>query len=71
MDWSRIDTRPVRLSVSLAANLLQRIKAWEIEHQMIQSGLLALAAQAAMRRRWALGLREIDSDSHDNPRRSN
>ena len=44
VDLSRIDTRPVRLSVSLPANLVQRIKAWEIEHQMIQSGLLALGA---------------------------
>ena len=70
VELSRIDTRPVRLSVSLPANLVQRIKAWEIEHQMIQSSLLALAAQAVMRRCWALGLREIDSDSHDNPWRS-
>ena len=70
VDLSRIDIRPVRLSVSLPANLVQRIKAWEIEHQMIQSGLLAQAAQAAMRRCWAPGLREIDSDSHDNPWRS-
>lgn len=49
VDLSRIDTRPVRLNVSLPANLVQRIDAWATEHHMTRSGFLAQAAQAAMR----------------------
>ena len=49
VDLGRIDTRPVRLNVSLPANLLQRIDAWATEHHMTRSGFLAQAAQAAMR----------------------
>ena len=46
---SRIDTRPVRLNVSLPSNLLQQIDRQASAHHMTRSGFLAKAAQAAMR----------------------
>ena len=49
VDLSRIDTSPVRLNISLPANLVQRIDAWASEHHMTRSGFLAQAAQRAMR----------------------
>jgi predicted RNase H-like HicB family nuclease len=48
VDLNHIDTRPVRLNVSLPANLMQRIDAWASEHRMTRSGFLAQAAQRAM-----------------------
>jgi predicted RNase H-like HicB family nuclease len=49
VDLSRIDTKPVRLNISLPANLVQRIDAWADAHHMTRSGFLAKAAQEAMR----------------------
>ena len=49
VDLSRIDTRPVRLNVSLPSNLVQQIDTWASAHHMTRSGFLAKAAQAAMR----------------------
>ncbi len=49
VDLSRIDTRPVRLNVSLPSNLVQQIDAWANAHHLTRSGFLAKAAQAAMR----------------------
>jgi predicted RNase H-like HicB family nuclease len=49
VDLSRIDTRPVRLNISLPANLVQQIDAWADAHHMTRSGFLARAAQQAMR----------------------
>ena len=49
VDLSRIDTSPVRLNISLPANLVQRIDAWAGKHHMTRSGFLAQAAQKAMR----------------------
>jgi predicted RNase H-like HicB family nuclease len=48
LDLSRIDTSPVRLNISLPANLVQRIDSWASEHHMTRSGFLAQAAQRAM-----------------------
>ena len=48
LDLSRIDTRPVRLNVSLPSNLVQQIDQWASAHHMTRSGFLAKAAQAAM-----------------------
>ena len=48
VDLSRIDTRPVRLNVSLPSNLVQQIDKWADAHHMTRSGFLAKAAQAAM-----------------------
>ena len=48
LDLSRIDTRPVRLNVSLPSNLVQQIDAWAQAHQMTRSGFLASAAMQAM-----------------------
>lgn len=49
VDVSRIDTRPVRLNVSLPSNLVQQIDAWASAHHMTRSGFLAKAATEAMR----------------------
>jgi predicted RNase H-like HicB family nuclease len=49
VDLRRIDTRPVRLNISLPANLVQQIDAWADAHHMTRSGFLAKAAQEAMR----------------------
>ena len=48
LDLSRIDTRPVRLNVSLPSNLVQQIDAWAEAHHMTRSGFLARAATQAM-----------------------
>ena len=48
LDLSRIDTRPVRLNVSLPSNLVQQIDAWAQAHHMTRSGFLARAATQAM-----------------------
>ena len=48
VDLSRIDTRPVRLNISLPANLVQQIDEWATAHHLTRSGFLAKAAQAAM-----------------------
>ncbi|MEX8503275.1 MAG: type II toxin-antitoxin system HicB family antitoxin [Leptothrix ochracea] len=48
VDLSRIDTRPVRLNVSLPAHLVHQIDAWAQAHHMTRSGFLAQAAQQAM-----------------------
>ena len=47
LDLSRIDTRPVRLNVSLPSNLVQQIDAWAQAHHMTRSGFLASAATQA------------------------
>ncbi len=49
IDLSRLDTRPVRLNVSMPAHLVQQIDAWASAHHMTRSGFLAQAAQQAMR----------------------
>ena len=48
LDISRIDTRPVRLNVSLPSNLVHKIDAWAQAHHMTRSGFLASAATQAM-----------------------
>lgn len=48
LDLTGIDTRPMRLNVSLPANLVQQIDAWANAHHLTRSGFLAKAAQAAM-----------------------
>lgn len=49
VDLTRIDTKPVRLNVSLPSNLVQQIDTWASSHHMTRSGFLAKAAQEAMR----------------------
>ncbi len=49
VDLARIDTKPVRLNVSLPSNLVQQIDTWANAHHMTRSGFLAKAAQDAMR----------------------
>ena len=49
VDLVRIDTKPVRLNVSLPSNLVQQIDTWASAHHMTRSGFLAKAAQEAMR----------------------
>jgi predicted RNase H-like HicB family nuclease len=49
VDLARIDTKPVRLNVSLPSNLVQQIDTWASSHHMTRSGFLAKAAQEAMR----------------------
>lgn len=51
IDLTRIDTRPVRLNVSLPFNLVQQIDTWASDHHMTRSGFLAKAAVEAMRER--------------------
>ena len=48
IDLSRIDTRPVRLNISLPAHLVQQIDEYASHHHLTRSGFLAKAAQQAM-----------------------
>ena len=48
VDLSRIDTRPVRLNISLPANLVDEIDAFARSHGSTRSGFLAQAARQAM-----------------------
>ncbi|MDD2608211.1 MAG: type II toxin-antitoxin system HicB family antitoxin [Giesbergeria sp.] len=48
IDLSRIETKPVRLNISLPSNLVQQIDAWANARHMTRSGFLAKAAQQAM-----------------------
>ncbi len=48
VDLSRIDTSPVRLNISLPANLVQQIDAYARSHGATRSGFLAQAARQAM-----------------------
>lgn len=48
IDLTRIDTKPVRLNISLPAHLVQQIDAYASAHHLTRSGFLAKAAQQAM-----------------------
>lgn len=48
IDLSRIETKPVRLNISLPSKLVQQIDAYASAHHMTRSGFLAKAAQQAM-----------------------
>jgi predicted RNase H-like HicB family nuclease len=48
IDLSRINAAPVRLNISLPANLVQQIDTYASAHHMTRSGFLARAAQQAM-----------------------
>lgn len=48
VDLSRIDTTPVRLNISLPANLVEQIDAYARSHGATRSGFLAQAARQAM-----------------------
>lgn len=49
VDITRIDTSPVRLNISLPANLVEQIDAYARSHGSTRSGFLAQAARLAMR----------------------
>ncbi len=49
VDLTRIDTSPVRLNISLPANLVEQIDAYVRSHGATRSGFLAQAARQAMR----------------------
>lgn len=49
IDLSKIETKPVRLNISLPSNLVQEIDSWVSQNHMTRSGFLAMAAQRAMR----------------------
>ncbi len=49
VDLSQIDTTPVRLNISLPANLVEQIDAYARRHGATRSGFLAQAARQAMR----------------------
>ena len=49
IDLSKIETKPVRLNISLPSNLVQEIDAWASQNHMTRSGFLAMAAQKAMK----------------------
>ncbi|MGS0756003.1 type II toxin-antitoxin system HicB family antitoxin [Roseateles sp. GG27B] len=49
VELTRIDTSPVRLNISLPANLLEQIDAYVRSHGATRSGFLAQAARQAMR----------------------
>jgi metal-responsive CopG/Arc/MetJ family transcriptional regulator len=53
VDLSRIDTSPVRLNISLPANLVDEIDAFARSHGSTRSGFLAQAARLAMAQRVA------------------
>lgn len=51
VDLSRIDTTPVRLNISLPANLVEQIDAYARSQGSTRSGFLAQAARQAMGQR--------------------
>lgn len=51
IDLSQIDTTPVRLNISLPANLVEQIDAYARSQGATRSGFLAQAARKAMARR--------------------
>jgi predicted RNase H-like HicB family nuclease len=51
IDLSQIDTTPVRLNISLPANLVEQIDAYARSQGATRSGFLAQAARKAMERR--------------------
>ncbi|MDR2213310.1 MAG: type II toxin-antitoxin system HicB family antitoxin [Pseudomonadales bacterium] len=50
IDLSKVNAKPLRLNVSLPANLVQNIDRYAQAHHMTRSGFLAAAARAAMER---------------------
>jgi predicted RNase H-like HicB family nuclease len=48
IDLAKVNTRSVRLNISLPANLVGEIDRYAAEHHMTRSGFLAKAAQDAM-----------------------
>ncbi len=50
IDLDRVNAKPLRLNVSLPANLVQRIDRYTEARHMTRSGFLAEAARAAMAR---------------------
>jgi predicted RNase H-like HicB family nuclease len=48
VDLTQIDTSPVRLNISLPANLVEQIDAYARSHGATRSGFLAQAARLAM-----------------------
>lgn len=49
IDLTKIETKPVRLNISLPSNLVHEIDTWASQNHMTRSGFLAMAAQKAMR----------------------
>ena len=48
LDLGKVNTKSVRLNISLPANLVGEIDRYAAEHRMTRSGFLAKAAQQAM-----------------------
>jgi hypothetical protein len=48
IDLTKVNTKSVRLNISLPANLVGEIDRYAAEHHMTRSGFLAKAAQQAM-----------------------
>lgn len=48
LDLGKVNTKSVRLNISLPANLVGEIDRYAAEHRMMRSGFLAKAAQQAM-----------------------
>ena len=48
IDVDRLETKPVRLNISLPSNLVQQIDHWAKDHAMTRSGFLAQAARESM-----------------------
>lgn len=49
VDLAAIDSRPMRLNISLPAHVVKQIDTWASAHHMTRSGFLAQAALQAMR----------------------
>jgi predicted RNase H-like HicB family nuclease len=50
IDLTKVNTKSVRLNISLPANLVSQIDRYAAQHHMTRSGFLARAAQQAMGR---------------------
>lgn len=50
IDLAKVNTKSVRLNISLPANLVNQIDRYAAQHHMTRSGFLARAAQVAMGR---------------------
>lgn len=48
IDIDHLETKPVRLNISLPSNLVQQIDHWAKDHSMTRSGFLAQAARESM-----------------------
>jgi hypothetical protein len=65
VDVTRLDTKPVRLNISLASALMKMIDIYAADYYLTRSGFLASAAREAMQRKAAALQNKFPDDPFD------